>query len=258
MRYTHFDMLPEKAFQPVGKRMTLEGGGGITKPLSTAASIGMGQSPMGAFGSTLGSQVMGDAFGGGGGGGGTGSAGGNLGGFPGIGTQNQTQILGPFAGVNPASPAYNIMQDNRFGMPAGAPSQPQTQQPQVGATLFNGTVTPNTIGPDGLPVGGGVQQGPRMFNPAMMPYMQEMVQQSDAMGAMPPRQVNPGPVPMGNPGKPAFNPSYPLANPGKPAFNPSFPRAQATNTFPGLPQNRPMGGPMGGLRGLAAMQRGRR
>ena len=28
MRYNHFDMLPEKAFQPVGKRMTLEGGGG--------------------------------------------------------------------------------------------------------------------------------------------------------------------------------------------------------------------------------------
>jgi hypothetical protein len=27
MRYNHFDMLPEKAFQPVGKRMTLEGGG---------------------------------------------------------------------------------------------------------------------------------------------------------------------------------------------------------------------------------------
>jgi hypothetical protein len=28
MRYNHFDMLPEKAFSPVGKRMTLEGGGG--------------------------------------------------------------------------------------------------------------------------------------------------------------------------------------------------------------------------------------
>ena len=28
MRYNHLDMLPEKAFQPVGKRMTLEGGGG--------------------------------------------------------------------------------------------------------------------------------------------------------------------------------------------------------------------------------------
>ena len=25
MRYNHFDMLPEKAFQPIGKRMTLEG-----------------------------------------------------------------------------------------------------------------------------------------------------------------------------------------------------------------------------------------
>lgn len=28
MRYNHFDMLPEKAFSPLGKRMTLEGGGG--------------------------------------------------------------------------------------------------------------------------------------------------------------------------------------------------------------------------------------
>ena len=28
MRYNHFDMLPEKAFSPIGKRMTLEGGGG--------------------------------------------------------------------------------------------------------------------------------------------------------------------------------------------------------------------------------------
>jgi hypothetical protein len=28
MRYNHLDMLPEKAFQPIGKRMTLEGGGG--------------------------------------------------------------------------------------------------------------------------------------------------------------------------------------------------------------------------------------
>lgn len=28
MRHNHFDMLPEMAFQPIGKRMTLEGGGG--------------------------------------------------------------------------------------------------------------------------------------------------------------------------------------------------------------------------------------
>lgn len=237
MRYTHFDMLPEKAFQPVGKRMTLEGGGGITKPLSTAASIGMGQSPMGAFGSTLGSQVIGDAFGGGGGGGGTGGAGGNLGGFPGIGTQNQTQILGPFAGVNPASPAYNIMQDNRFGMPA----QTQPQQP-----MPTGSAQP-TQQPGSL--GGEVQQVGQIPKFAM-PYMQDTVQQVAEPQVMPSRQVNPGPVPMSNPGKPAFNPSFPqnipMGNPGRPAFNPSF------------PQNRPMGGPMGGLRGLAAMQRGRR
>lgn len=28
MKYNLFDLLPEKAFQPIGKRMTLEGGGG--------------------------------------------------------------------------------------------------------------------------------------------------------------------------------------------------------------------------------------
>jgi hypothetical protein len=35
MKYNHLDMLPEKAFQPVGKRMTLEGGGGPTSSTST-------------------------------------------------------------------------------------------------------------------------------------------------------------------------------------------------------------------------------
>lgn len=36
MRYNHLDMLPEKAFSPVGKRMTLEGGGGGSKGSSTS------------------------------------------------------------------------------------------------------------------------------------------------------------------------------------------------------------------------------
>ena len=36
MRYDHLDMLPEKAFSPVGKRMTLEGGGGGSKGSSTS------------------------------------------------------------------------------------------------------------------------------------------------------------------------------------------------------------------------------
>jgi hypothetical protein len=35
MRYNHLDMLPEKAFQPVGKHMTLEGGGGGSSGSST-------------------------------------------------------------------------------------------------------------------------------------------------------------------------------------------------------------------------------
>lgn len=36
MRYNHLDMLPEKAFSPVGKRMTFEGGGGSSKGSSTS------------------------------------------------------------------------------------------------------------------------------------------------------------------------------------------------------------------------------
>ena len=36
MRYNHLDMLPEKAFSPVGKRMTLEGGGGGSRGSSTS------------------------------------------------------------------------------------------------------------------------------------------------------------------------------------------------------------------------------
>ena len=32
MRYNHLDMLPELAFSPVGKRMTLEGGGKGSPP----------------------------------------------------------------------------------------------------------------------------------------------------------------------------------------------------------------------------------
>jgi hypothetical protein len=43
MRYNHLDMLPEKAFSPVGKRMTLEGGGGSsgggTQTSTTKAEI---------------------------------------------------------------------------------------------------------------------------------------------------------------------------------------------------------------------------
>ena len=38
MRYNHFDMLPEKAFQPIGKKMTLEGGGGGGSQQSTTSA----------------------------------------------------------------------------------------------------------------------------------------------------------------------------------------------------------------------------
>jgi hypothetical protein len=39
MRYNHLDMLPEKAFSPVGKRMTLEGGGGSKGSSTTQQGI---------------------------------------------------------------------------------------------------------------------------------------------------------------------------------------------------------------------------
>ena len=137
MRYSHFDMLPEKAFQPVGKRMTLEGGGGgvgkavsgavggvgnavgsavgsmggVGQVLGPAIQLASGASPFGVFGSALASQMLSNSFGGGSGGGGSDVR---------FGAQNQTQ----FGGMNPASPAYGIAQDNRFGVPTGAPSQP--------------------------------------------------------------------------------------------------------------------------------------
>lgn len=41
MRYNHFDMLPERAFQPVGKRMTLEGGSGGGSQTSTSTSTNL-------------------------------------------------------------------------------------------------------------------------------------------------------------------------------------------------------------------------
>ena len=41
MRYNHLDMLPEMAFQPVGKRMTLEGGGGKSKGASSETTQGI-------------------------------------------------------------------------------------------------------------------------------------------------------------------------------------------------------------------------
>ena len=40
MRYNHLDMLPEKAFQPIGKRMTLEGGGkGGSAPAPSSQTV---------------------------------------------------------------------------------------------------------------------------------------------------------------------------------------------------------------------------
>lgn len=120
MRYNHFDMLPEKAFQPVGKRMTLEGGGGLGSVLGTAGSIAAGGNPIGAFGSTLAGQALQ-------GGGGGGSGGGNPNAplarnTPSIvGNQNQTALTGYYAGMNPASIAYNQMQQQQM--------QPQVQQP---------------------------------------------------------------------------------------------------------------------------------
>lgn len=39
MRYNHLDMLPEKAFQPIGKRMTLEGKGAAPAPAPSSQTV---------------------------------------------------------------------------------------------------------------------------------------------------------------------------------------------------------------------------
>ena len=140
MRYNHFDMLPEKAFQPVGKRMTLEGGGagkavssvgkavggvgnvvgsavgslgGPGNVLGPAIQLGFGASPLGVFGSSLGSQVLSNALAGKGGGGG-------YGGFnPGYGTSPM---------IGRTIPRYN--QVLQAQIPAARPQVP-VAQPQV-------------------------------------------------------------------------------------------------------------------------------
>jgi hypothetical protein len=95
-------------------------GGGVGNVLSTGASLAAGQSPIGAFGSALGSQLLS-----GGGGGGSGAAGSAANPY-GLGTRNQTQLVGPMAGINPASPAYNIMMQQQQARPQVQP-QPQVQ-----------------------------------------------------------------------------------------------------------------------------------
>jgi hypothetical protein len=124
-------------------------GGGVGNVLSTGASLAAGQSPIGAFGSALGSQLL---SGGGGGGGGPGAPGGNIGG---IGRQNQTQITGPYAGMNPASIAYQqeMQRAQQQQMQPQVQPQvlPQVQQPLQG--LFG-----NTTQADRAALLGGVQQ----------------------------------------------------------------------------------------------------
>lgn len=69
MRYNHLDMLPEKAFQPVGKRMTLEGGGGKDggggstsvpdfKPWAVATPTGSTTSKKGKISATLSPELQ--------------------------------------------------------------------------------------------------------------------------------------------------------------------------------------------------------
>jgi hypothetical protein len=110
-------------------------GGGVGNVLSTGASLAAGQSPLGAFGSALGSQLLSGSGGGGGSG-----AGAPAGGIGGIGRQNQTQLVGPMAGVNPASPAYNIMMQQQSRPQVLPQVTPQVQQP-----------APQAVPPQALP-----------------------------------------------------------------------------------------------------------
>lgn len=194
MRYSHLDMLPEKAFQPVGKRMTLEGGGGgvgkvvgdavggvgnavgsaagslggAGKVIGPAIQLASGSSPFGVFGGALASQLLSNQFGGGGGGGGNDVR---------FGTQNQTQL----GGMNPASPAYGIMQDNRFGVPTGAPSQP--------SQVYSGLTPPATQPtiPAYAPAQEPVVQQPAQQQPIVQ---QPVAQQPTAPAQLPRFQAN--------------------------------------------------------------------
>lgn len=198
MRYNHFDMLPEKAFQPVGKRMTLEGGGfGLGNVLSTAGSLAMGGSPAGAFGGALGSQLLQ-----GGGGGGRGGSGGGMGSnVNGIGNQNQTQITGPYAGMNPASPAYKIMQQQAAQQQQMQPQvqqpAPQVQQPLppvqqgMGPKGLGGVGKPQLPLPQGFPSQGqGFPGAVQNFDAGLAGLMQQLRGQ-----AMPQQSASPTQLP---------------------------------------------------------------
>lgn len=116
MKYNHLDMLPEKAFRPVGKRMTLEGGGGggiggmigsavgslggVGKVIGPAIQLGSGANPLGVFGASLASEVIGNSLSGGGGGSGS-----NTGVTPG---QNNMQNVYAQPGYNYGANTYNI------------------------------------------------------------------------------------------------------------------------------------------------------
>ena len=148
-------------------------GGGVGNVLSTGASLAAGQSPMGAFGSALGSQLLS------GGGGGSG-AGAPAGGIGGIGRQNQTQLVGPMAGVNPASPAYNIMMQQQQPRPQVLPQvtpqvtpQVPMQTSQLGSQIQSLLNTPGQVGQ----LGG---------MPALRrdPQVAELIRQGNMQGAM--------------------------------------------------------------------------
>lgn len=54
MQYNHFDMLPEMAFKPIGKRMTLEGGGGGGVQTGAARAAGFGSAGAASAGAASG------------------------------------------------------------------------------------------------------------------------------------------------------------------------------------------------------------
>ena len=76
-----------------------------------------------------------------------------------LGSQSQMPPQGGKGGVQPQMPP----QGGKGGV------QPQTLQP--GAQIFNGTVTPNTIGPNGLPVGGTMPRPVPQVMPRPMPQV---------------------------------------------------------------------------------------
>lgn len=242
--------------------------GGAGKVIGPAVQLGTGSSPLGVFGTALGSEVAGSMFGGGSGGGAAGSGGGNRFGM-GRNMLNQNVPMGGPFGVNMASPAYNIMMNQQRPQPQPLVQQPVSsyvggmptlrQDPQVAELIRQGNMQGARDLVDSLAIKNGKDIAPRPLG--SMPaqgvgqnlidaYNRPQVQQP--VGGMPQNDTY---FPVGFPQKPGV-PGFGLSTAMQPYFRElaqqavqqplvSLPRPQVSPPNPGL-----------GLAGLANAIRG--